>query len=412
MTSSAVGGAAGGQDRRQWPGVARCLVMFITVPFVVLAVAACSPSRVVESADVLADLGAGAGPSRLKRTTPAPHRSSVIYRAADRSYAGDIYRPGDGGAAALVLVPGVARAGKDDKRLVAFANTLARAGFTVLVPDIENLRALKVKSTDVRGIADAVRHLTAGRKSRVGVVAISYAAGPAVLAALQDDIRCRVGFVLAIGGYYDRLTILTYLTTGYYRERPEGPWRKGRRDPYGMWVSLLSYADVLAEAADRDALEEIVRRRVRNLNADVGDLRARLGPDGQAVYALVANRDPHRVPRLIAALPEAVRRELAALDLKGRDFSGFAARLILIHGRDDAVIPYSESAALAAAVPEGRAALYLVDSLAHVDLGPTGIADTLILWRAIYRLLEERDALSKAPAVDAPGCVRGKVASP
>ncbi len=405
MTSSANGETGSWRSGMRKFSVALRPVMRFAVSFVALAVTACSPSRVIESADVLADLGAGAGPSRLKRTTPAPHRSSVTWRVADRSYGGDIYRPGDGGAAALVLLPGVARAGKDDERLVAFANTLARVGFTVLVPDIVNLRALKVKSTDVRSIADAVRHLAAERKSRVGLVAVSYTAGPAVLAALQDDIRCRVGFVLAIGGYYDRVTILTYLTTGYYRERPDGPWRKARRDPYGMWVSILSYTDFLARAADRDALEEIVRRRVRNLDADIGDLRARLGPDGQAVYALIANRDPDRVPRLIAALPQAVRLELAALDLKGRDFSGFAAQLILIHGRDDTVIPYTESAALAAAVPAGRAALYLVDSLAHVDLGPTGVVDTFILWRALYRLLEERDALMQAPAgaADCPG---------
>lgn len=411
MTSSANGGTGSWRTGMRKFRVALRPVMRFAVSFVALAVAACSPSRVMESADVLADLGAGAGPSRLKRTTPAPHRSSVNYRVADRSYGGDIYRPGDGGAAALVLLPGVARAGKDDERLVAFANTLARAGFTVLVPDIVNLRALKVKSTDVRSIADAVRHLAAERKSRVGLVAVSYTAGPAVLAALQDDIRCRVGFVLTIGGYYDRLTILTYLTTGYYRERPDGPWRKARRDPYGMWVSILSYTDFLARAADRDALEEIVRRRVSNLDADIGDLRARLGPEGQAVYALIANRDPDRVPRLIAALPKAVRLELAALDLKGRDFSGFAAQLILIHGRDDAVIPYTESAALAAAVPAGRAALYLVDSLAHVDLGPTGVVDTFILWRALYRLLEERDALMQAPA-GAAGCPGPETASP
>ena len=60
-------------------------------------------------------------------------------------------------------------------------------------------------------------------------------------------------------------------------------------------------------------------------------------------------------------------------------------------GRDDAIIPYSESKALAAAAPEEKAALYVVDSLAHVDLGAAGLIDTLILWRAAYRLLSERE---------------------
>ena len=45
---------------------------------------------------------------------------------------------------------------------------------------------------------------------------------------------------------------------------------------------------------------------------------------------------------------------------------------------------------LAAALPKDPAELYLVDSLAHVDLGPTGLIDTFTLWRAVYRLLEQR----------------------
>ena len=86
-----------------------------------------------------------------------------------------------------------------------------------------------------------------------------------------------------------------------------------------------------------------------------------------------------------------MRADIAALDLKRRDLSKLSARLILVHGRDDAIIPYSESKALAAAVPEGQAALYVVDNLAHVDLGAAGLVDILILWRAAYRLLSERE---------------------
>ena len=61
-----------------------------------------------------------------------------------------------------------------------------------------------------------------------------------------------------------------------------------------------------------------------------------------------------------------------------------------MHGRDDPIIPYSESVALAAAAP--RADLYLVDGLAHVTLELRDLDDVLTLWRAIHRLLELRDA--------------------
>ncbi len=356
-----------------------------------LAVSACSPARVVESAVVLGDLVAGAGPSRLKRSTPAPHRMAVSYEVAGRRYRGDVYRPGDGAVAALVLVPGATRAGPDDPRLVVFATMLARARFLVLVPDIANLRALEVRSGDVRHVADAVRYL-ARCAGAIGLVGISYAAGPALIAALENDIRDRIGFVLTVGGYYDGVAMLTYLTTGSFRDRPDGPWHRRQPNPYGKWVSLRSYAAHLRDAADRDLLVEMAARKLRSPDADIGVLAAGLGAEGRTVYALIANRDPERVPGLVRALPRAVQREMAALDPKRRGLDGLAATLIIIHGRDDPIIPHTESRALAAAAPPGRAQLYLVDSLAHVKLSPAGLIDTLVLWRAVYRILERRDA--------------------
>ena len=59
------------------------------------------------------------------------------------------------------------------------------------------------------------------------------------------------------------------------------------------------------------------------------------------------------------------------------------------------IIPYTESVALAAAAAPDRASLFLVDGLDHVDLRPAGLADTLTLWRAVYRLLKERDKISR-----------------
>ncbi|TDI60048.1 MAG: alpha/beta hydrolase [Alphaproteobacteria bacterium] len=366
----------------------------------------CAPWRAIEAVEVLGDIAAGPKPSRLKRITPEPRRDPVAYVVAGRRRQGDLYRPGESAKAALVLVPGIARAGKDDPRLVALANTLARARFTVLVPDIENLRALRVSPADAVAIADAINYLAGhylatelpaggnggrGEPATVGLIAISYAAGPAVLAALRPDTRRRVRFVFIIGGYYDSEAVLTFFTTGYYRDGPNEPWLHRTPNAYGKWVFVKSNAGRISDPGDGAVLERMAERKMANLGADITDLVAALGAEGRAVYALLANSDPARVPALIAALPEGVRADIMALDIKRQDLSKIEARLILVHGRDDAIIPYSESKALAAAAPEGQAALYVVDSLAHVDLGAAGLIDTLILWRAAYRLLSERE---------------------
>ena len=363
------------------------------------ALSACSPGRTIESWRVLEDIAAGAGPSTLKEVTPAPTRQAITYRVEGRAYAGDLYRPGEAAKAALVLVPGAARKGRDDPRLVAFATTLARARFTVLVPDIENLRALYVGPEDVRSIADALRHLAArgelpGAPS-LGLVAISYAVGPAILAALEPDLRDRVGFVLAIGGYYDIEAMVTFFTTGRFRETPEEAWRFMAPNAYGKWIFLRANARRVEGARDRWLLTAMARRKLDDLEAPLDDLAARLGPQGRSIHDLLANDDPDAVPALIAALPEAVRADMAALDLSRADLSRLGARLILLHGRDDAIIPFTESLALAAATPAARVSLHVVDNLAHVDLGPGDLADGLRLLTATYRMLALRDGRSR-----------------
>jgi pimeloyl-ACP methyl ester carboxylesterase len=358
---------------------------------VLLAVGGCSPLG-MEAARVLADLGAGPGPSTLKDTTPPPERTAVAYRIDGRAHRGDFYQPREEALAAMVLVPGAAREGKDDPRLVAFATTLARARFVVLVPDMPGVRGLRLRASDAADIVDAVLHLSAlpiGRGG-VGIAAISYAAGPAILAALDPAVSSQVRFILAIGGYYDVEAALTFFTTGYYRERPHGPWLYRTPSAYGKWVFLYSNVDLIADPTDRAALDEMAWRKLQDPDSDIGDLASRLGPEGGSVYALLVNDDPERVPAILAALPAAVRDNVLGLDLKGRDLSRLKAHLILIHGRDDVIIPFSESVALAAAVPEGQVDLYLVDNLFHVDLGAMDLGDELTLWRAIHRVLELR----------------------
>ena len=239
----------------------------------VVAAAACSPARFLEASRVLADIDAGLGPSTLKETTPAPSRNPVAFRVGGRPRAGDLYLPGVPAEAGLVLVPGITREGKDDPRLIAFASTLARARFEVLVPDLPNLSALKVSADDAGAIADAVRFFDdRPTGARVGVAAISYAVGPAVAALFEDGADKRVDFVLAIGGYYDIEATITFFTTGHYRPHSSRAWRHRPPNDYGKWVFVRSNADRLESAADRTTLRAMAERKLDDLQADVAEL--------------------------------------------------------------------------------------------------------------------------------------------
>jgi fermentation-respiration switch protein FrsA (DUF1100 family) len=372
----------------------RRLVPVLVLALAAVAVGACSLRRVSEAADVLEDLSARSGPSTLKADTPAPRREPVSFVVEGRRTAADLYLPGEGALARMVLVPGAARKGWRDPRLVAFAETMARARFEVLVPDLPSMRALQVTSADARVLADAALFMSARSPPHpLGMTAISFAAGPAVLALFQQDA---VDFVVTIGAYYDVTEAIAYFTTGYYRTRPGAPWRYRTPNAYGKWVFVSSNAARLDDARDRAALQEMARRKLDDLDADVADLAAGLGPEGRAVYALLTNHDPERVPTLIARLPPGIRAEIEALDLARRNLHALDVEFVLVHGRDDAIIPETQSMALAAALDPDRVHLYLVDSLHHVDPEPPGLGDMLTLLQAVYRILELRDGIGLA----------------
>lgn len=351
----------------------------------------CMPSY--EAFLVLSDLSAGSGPSRLKATTPVPDRQTITFAVSGREYRGDLYRLAAAPQAAILLVPGAAQEGKDDPRLVALAYTLARARFAVLVPDMAGVRDLKVRPTDVREVADAFTYLVSraelAPEGRAGIGGHSYAVGPALLAAMEPDLRDRVRFVQGVGGYYDISNVVTFFTTGRFKEPSGAVWRYLEPNTYGKWVFVLSNAERF-DAPDRNLLTSMARRRIADPQAPVADLAASLGPEGRSLHALLDNSDPDRVPELISRLPASIREDMAALDLAHRDLGTLKSRLILVHGDDDDIIPYTESVRLDRALPSYQARLFLVHGLRHVDLEALRFTASWRLACAVEALLAER----------------------
>src|SRR5256885_16129918 len=87
-------------------------------------------------------------------------------------------------------------------------------------------------------ISDAIEELAqrfpASGEPSVGLVAISYAVGPALLAASQTPAGRHVRFIVAIGGYYDIEAAIGFVRTGFYRA-PDGSWTQPPPNGWGKW---------------------------------------------------------------------------------------------------------------------------------------------------------------------------------
>lgn len=283
----------------------------------------------------------------LSRLTVPPTRTAAPVREATV----DRYAHGGARGTPLVLVHGLAPDGKDDPRLAAAAALLARAGFDVAVPTVPGLTRLRLRPEDREPVVATI----AARSGPTVVVGVSVGAGIAMLAAADASVRDRIPLVLSLGGYGSALDLVRYYLTGEYRG-PEGELRRRTHDPALIEMFLDANADLLDASA----------RRVLGASgaADVSDALARLSPE---LVRLLEALSPARVLR----------------DLRGR--------LLLVHGRDDAAVPYTESIALFAARPT-RSRLVLVGVVGHVEPSAhiaiaSGLKDIVAMWTVAYALI-------------------------
>lgn len=356
--------------------------LFIFVWSVVLS--GCNPVRDYQAARLLGDIAAG---TKVKAESNQPEKSLLQFQVQGVYFRADLYRMGNP-RAALLLLPGAAEEGKDDPRLQALAISMARAHFAVLVPDLQSFRSLQIGSGDIGDVARCFYWLSSRQdlapEGRAGLCAISYASGPAVLAALDPLIAQRVRFIMTIGGYYDLVRVLTFFTTGYFEE--DGVWLHREPNHYGKWVFVLSNIGRLRSGNDRRLFAAMARRKLDDTGAAIDDLGKGLSPEGRNFLAFIENKDPAQVVALTDRLPPSIREEISKLNIANYDLSRLQAQMIILHGYDDDIIPFTESVALAKKIPPQNQHLYLVHGLMHVKLKPR-IIDIFKLWRSISRLI-------------------------
>lgn len=356
--------------RRSVPPISRRLLVLACLLVAVVAVVVTPMLRLAPASFylLLADIpGAPAGPISHLLGPPAVRGWS--FAGAEGAVEADVYTPRGGGAhPTILIINGALSAGRKYAPLAQFGAALAQSGYTAVIPDYPDLLKEVLSPASLQDAEYTVQHLgdipgADGR--RLEVVGFCVGATLGLLAA-EDPQMPPMRAVVALSGYVSSLDMIQVITTGTYTYH--GALVHYAPDPWVVVAVARSLVMGLPDAGDRAVFAPFLVDPPPDHYVAPDWTKVpgnRLTAGGRALLALLENRDPVRVPGLIAALPAPLPVQLAALS-PANGIARLQTPVYIVADRQDTYIPNVESIKLAEAAPSSVHLSY-VSLLAHVE---------------------------------------------
>jgi dienelactone hydrolase len=305
-------------------------------------------------------------PSRpLNWVTPRPVIERFAYPSSRGPGEGDLYRPASRGPhPGVVVCLGVVPFDVDQPQVPRLGEALARSGFAALLYWSPAMRRFRLEPADVVDIASACNALLARADvdpARSGLLGTCVGGAFAVMAAADPRVRDRVGFVCAYAPYASMWTLARDIASASRRTNGvRAPWAV---DPL-TWKVYVHSVTALLEPEEAARLRSAFAERHAEL---VGPP---LSDGGQAVLPLLTVLDADEAEAALRALPTALQERLIAMSPVRYLADIRAPLIVLLHDRDDPVIPVSESRQLRDALA-GRSGLHYTEFTVFKHLDPT-----------------------------------------
>lgn len=297
---------------------------------------------------------------------------------------------------AVLLLHGIHRAGIDEPRLINFGRTLASVGIEVMTPELADLADYHVSPRTIDTIGQAAQALSAKmNEPRVGIVAVSFAGGLALLAADRPEYSPNIGLVLAVGAH-DDMTRVAHFFAANMIEKPDGSSVAFQAHEYGVLVLAYSHLEDFFSPRDVPLAREALHEQLWE-QPDAQEKASLMSPAGRQTFDMLLH---HRdlLQQTFFREIDRHRDEMEAVSPHNH-IADLKVRVFLLHGTTDSVIPASETLWLAKEVPPGDLRAVLVSpamNMIHVD-GQHGvpILEEWALADFMAQVLRTEDRLAK-----------------
>ena len=254
-----------------------------------------------------------------------------------------LYRPTQTEKGLIISLTGFSMSGYQDKRIAVINNAFAKLGYRVITPKIKTIDDLMIHPSGIDEMKDAIQSIALDpvlnpNKFRPAVFAPSFTAGIAAL-AIAEMPENRVSALCLIGGFCDFATTIEFALTNEKND-----------DDYGMHILMKNFLKY--EIGNNANLESIIHTALQDngLRREIPLLPGLLEQtdlETVELYKKLRYNTEFRREMIMRAWTKIPDFDIwkDRLDLS-KHAHKITCPVTLIHGKDDVVIPSSESVLL------------------------------------------------------------------
>ena len=290
----------------------------------------------------------------LEYVTKTPIREKITFTtlAADKASA-DLYLPkGENSHPAVVFFMGVVPPDRDESRIVALAEGLARTGMVVMIPWLETQHQNRIVEKDIESLVDAFIYLENHPRvklGKIGMGGICTGASMSIVASQDLRINDRVSFVNSFAGYYDAADfIVATAAKTRFDEVSTTRW-----NPDSLTQNLIT-THIVDGAFDKD---QVILNRIIKTGEWTQQDSDDLSSSGRAVLTLISGPNVDAAREAITSLNSRTTQFLENIS-PSTNIDNLKAEVLLMHDSSDKLVPPEESRRFAKAIESNGRRVY------------------------------------------------------
>ena len=290
----------------------------------------------------------------LEYVTKTPIREKITFTtlAADKASA-DLYLPkGENSHPAVVFFMGVVPPDRDESRIVALAEGLARTGMVVMIPWLETQHQNRIVEKDIESLVDAFIYLENHPRvklGKIGMGGICTGASMSIVASQDLRINDRVSFVNSFAGYYDAADfIVAAAAKTRFDEVSSTRW-----NPDSLTQNLIT-THIVDGTFDKD---QVILNRIIKTGEWTQQDSDDLSSSGRAVLTLISGPNVDAAREAITSLNSRTTQFLENIS-PSTNIDNLKAEVLLMHDSSDKLVPPEESRRFAKAIESNGRRVY------------------------------------------------------